>query len=58
VTIDEAIDIAREFGTDDSYRFVNGVLDGILKRRLASAEAGQGNASAKPAGRRSPPRQP
>jgi N utilization substance protein B len=35
VTIDEAIDIAREFGTDDSYRFINGVLDGIRKRREA-----------------------
>jgi N utilization substance protein B len=33
VTIDEAIDIAREFGTDDSYRFINGVLDGIHKQR-------------------------
>jgi len=32
VTIDEAIDIAKEFGTDDSYRFVNGVLDGIRKQ--------------------------
>ncbi|RKX79893.1 MAG: transcription antitermination factor NusB [Spirochaetes bacterium] len=31
VTIDEAINIAREFGGDDSYRFVNGVLDGIKK---------------------------
>ncbi len=31
VTIDEAIDIAREFGTDDSYRFINGVLDSIQK---------------------------
>jgi len=31
VVIDEAIDISREFGTDDSYRFVNGVLDGIRK---------------------------
>ena len=34
VTIDEAIDIAKEFGTDDSYRFVNGVLDGIVKRLI------------------------
>ncbi len=33
VTIDEAIDIAKEFGSDDSYRFVNGVLDGIRKKR-------------------------
>jgi len=32
VTIDEAIDIAKEFGTDDSYRFINGVLDGIRRQ--------------------------
>lgn len=32
VTIDEAVDIAKEFGTDDSYRFINGVLDGIRKQ--------------------------
>jgi N utilization substance protein B len=31
VVIDEAIDIAREYGTDDSYRFINGVLDGVRK---------------------------
>ena len=31
VTIDEAVDISKDFGTDDSYRFVNGVLDGIRK---------------------------
>ena len=31
VTIDEAIDIAKKYGSDDSYRFVNGVLDGIRK---------------------------
>jgi N utilization substance protein B len=35
VTIDEAIDIARSFGTEDSYRFVNGVLDAVRKRSLA-----------------------
>jgi transcription antitermination protein NusB len=40
VTIDEAIDIAREFGTDDSYRFVNGVLDGILKHQIPSRSPG------------------
>jgi N utilization substance protein B len=28
VVIDEAVAIAKEYGTDDSYRFVNGVLDG------------------------------
>ena len=34
VTIDEAVDIARSFGAEDSYRFVNGVLDGMRKKRL------------------------
>ncbi len=29
VTIDEAVEITKEFGTSDSYRFVNGVLDNI-----------------------------
>lgn len=31
VVINEAIDLAKMFSTDDSYRFVNGVLDGIRK---------------------------
>ncbi len=31
ITIDEAIEIAKEYGSDDSYRFINGVLDGIRK---------------------------
>jgi len=31
VTIDEAVDISKDFGTDESYRFINGVLDGIRK---------------------------
>jgi N utilization substance protein B len=31
VTIDEAVDIAKEYSTEDSYRFINGVLDGIIK---------------------------
>jgi len=38
VTIDEAIDIGKEFGTDDSYRFINGVLDGIRKKLLMTHE--------------------
>ena len=33
VVIDEAIEIAKKFGAEDSARFVNGVLDGFLKRR-------------------------
>lgn len=37
VVIDEAIEIAKKFGAKDSGRFVNGVLDGFVKRR---SEAG------------------
>ncbi|MFP4114322.1 MAG: transcription antitermination factor NusB [Spirochaetota bacterium] len=33
VTIDEAIDLAREYGSDESYRFVNGVLDAVRKEQ-------------------------
>ena len=37
VIIDEAIEIAKKFGTDKSPQFINGILDGILKRyNLAS----------------------
>lgn len=38
VAIDEGVSLAREFGSDDSYRFVNGVLDGI-HRFLTEAKA-------------------
>ncbi len=31
VTIDEAVDIAKSYGSDESYKFVNGVLDSIKK---------------------------
>jgi N utilization substance protein B len=36
VVIDEAIEIAKRYGTKDSGRFVNGVLDGFVKRRAAT----------------------
>ncbi|MGH9420680.1 MAG: transcription antitermination factor NusB [Thermoanaerobaculia bacterium] len=37
VVIDEAIEIAKKFGNDKSPQFINGILDGILKRyNLAS----------------------
>ena len=36
VVIDEAIEIAKKFGAKDSGRFVNGVLDGFVKRRAAA----------------------
>lgn len=29
IIIDEAIDISKEFGSDDSFKFINGVLDSI-----------------------------
>jgi N utilization substance protein B len=31
IVIDEAIGISRQFGADDSYKFINGVLDNIRK---------------------------
>ncbi len=37
VIIDEAIEIAKKFGNEKSPQFINGILDGILKRyNLAS----------------------
>ena len=37
VIIDEAIEIAKRFGTQKSSQFINGILDGILKKyNLAS----------------------
>jgi len=35
VAINEAVDIAKKFGDDDSGRFVNGVLDGVLREHRA-----------------------
>ena len=34
IVIDEAIGICREFSADDSYRFINGVLDSIRRTVL------------------------
>jgi transcription antitermination protein NusB len=31
VAIDEAVDIAKEFCADESYRFINGVLDAVRR---------------------------
>jgi len=36
VTIDEAIGIAKQFGADESFRFINGVLDAV-KREIDQA---------------------
>ena len=39
VVIDEAIEIAKKYGTQKSSQFINGILDGILKRyNLAGAQ--------------------
>jgi len=46
VAINEAVDLARRFGTDESPRFVNGVLDGIRK----TLEAGRDGPPAGPDG--------
>ena len=34
VVIDEAFEIAKEYGTNDSGKFVNGVIDAIYKKRI------------------------
>ena len=38
IVIDEAIGISREFGADDSYSFVNGILDNIRKTLASKPE--------------------
>jgi N utilization substance protein B len=39
VVVDEAIELAKKFGSEDSGRFVNGLLDGILNSRRLEPEA-------------------
>ncbi len=44
VVIDEAIELAKQFSTEQSPAFVNGVLDAILKEKLAlTQESGVSN---------------
>ncbi len=38
VSIDEAVELARFFGTQSSARFVNGVLDSLYKREIPVSE--------------------
>lgn len=33
IVIDEAVEIAMEYGTADSYKFINGVLDAVRRRQ-------------------------
>jgi len=37
VAVDEAVELAKLFGTEQSGRFVNGLLDGLLRGRLGKA---------------------
>lgn len=37
VVVDEAIELAKKFGSEDSGRFVNGLLDGIFHAHLVEA---------------------
>lgn len=37
IIIDEAIDISKEFGSDESFRFVNAVLDSIRIKLVGSS---------------------
>ena len=34
VVIDEAIELTKRFSTQDSFRFVNGILDKVIKERI------------------------
>ena len=46
VVVDEAIELAKKFGSEDSGRFVNGLLDGILNsRRLETASVASGGSA-------------
>lgn len=38
IVIDEAIDIARDYGGDESYKFINGILDSIHKDQQGNAK--------------------
>jgi N utilization substance protein B len=37
VAVDEAVELAKLFGTEQSGRFVNGLLDGLLRGRVGKA---------------------
>ncbi len=38
VIVDEAIELAKKFGAENSGRFVNGLLDGVLQARTPAVE--------------------
>lgn len=44
VIVDEAIELAKKFGSEHSSRFVNGLLDGVLKSDRAATPGSVGEA--------------
>ncbi len=38
VTINEAVELAKKFGTEESKNFVNGILDAVLKKIIKKNE--------------------
>ena len=42
VIVDEAIELAKKFGSENSGRFVNGLLDGVLKSNALGRTTGSG----------------
>jgi len=40
VSIDEAVELARFYGTEGSARFVNGVIDSLYKREVKASDTG------------------
>jgi N utilization substance protein B len=44
VIVDEAIELAKKFGSEHSSRFVNGLLDGVLKSEQTAVEGSAGEA--------------
>lgn len=44
VAIDEAVELAKEFGGENSSKFVNGVLGTVVKQMMPSEEEGHKNA--------------
>jgi transcription antitermination factor NusB len=48
VTINEAIELAKRFGTEKSPGFVNGVLDGVLRKLRSDKPAAPGEVEGQP----------
>jgi transcription antitermination protein NusB len=46
VVIDEAVELAKTYGTDDSGKFVNGILDSIRRELYRKEGAGGGEEKA------------